>query len=103
MPKVVSANRLGDGVVVYIGPDGSWLETLDKAKIFENDAEVETGLLAARNDAKSNLILDPLVVEVARGEGGLTAVTLRDAIRARGPTIDFSPRTGSQPARTERS
>ncbi|WOJ90003.1 DUF2849 domain-containing protein [Methylocapsa polymorpha] len=103
MPKVVSANRLADGIVVYIGPDGTWLEALGKAKIFETEAEAETGLLAARDDAKRNLILDPFVVEVAHDEAGLRAVSLRNAIRARGPTIDFTPRTGIQTARTERS
>ncbi len=103
MPKVISANRLTDGIVVYVGPEGSWPEALGEARIFESKAEAEAGLLAARADVKRNLVLDPFVVEIARGEGGLQAVSFRDAIRARGPTIDFTPRRGPQTARTERS
>jgi hypothetical protein len=93
MPKVISANRLADGIVVYAGRDGSWSERLSQAKIFASKAEAEAGLLVAQNDAKRNLVVEPIVVEVTEDASGLRAVTLREAIRARGPTIDFLPRT----------
>ncbi|MDQ6703937.1 MAG: DUF2849 domain-containing protein [Pseudomonadota bacterium] len=93
MPKVISANRLADGIVVYAGRDGSWSERLTQAKIFASKAEAEAGLLVAQNDAKRNLVVEPFVVEVIGDASGLRAVTLREAIRARGPTIDFLPRT----------
>jgi sulfite reductase (NADPH) hemoprotein beta-component len=93
MPKVISANRLADGIVVYAGRDGSWPEQLSQAKIFASKAEAEAGLLVAQDDAKRNLVVEPVVVEVADDASGLRAVTLREAIRARGPTIDFLPRT----------
>ncbi|MGB6324835.1 MAG: DUF2849 domain-containing protein [Methylocella sp.] len=92
MPKVISANRLADGIVVYVGRDGSWPERLSQARIFASKAEAEAGLLVAQNDAKRNLVVEPVVVEVTEDAGGLRAVTLREAIRARGPTIDFLPR-----------
>jgi Protein of unknown function (DUF2849) len=92
MPKVISANRLDDGIVVYAGRDGSWSERLSHAKIFASKAEAEAGLLVAQNDAKQNLVVEPVAVEVTEDASGLRAVTLREAIRARGPTIDFLPR-----------
>jgi hypothetical protein len=92
MPKVISANRLGDGIVVYAGRDGSWSERLSHAQVFASKAEAEAGLLVAQNDAK-HLVVEPFVVEVVGDASGLRAVTLREAIRARGPTIDFLPRT----------
>lgn len=88
---VVTANRLADGVVVYIGCDGSWSETIEEAKVFATKEDAEAGLGAAHNDAKRNLIVEPFIVEVAEDAAGLHAVTLREAIRARGPTIDFLP------------
>jgi hypothetical protein len=93
MPKVISANRLADGIVVYAGRDGSWFERLSQAKVFASKAEAEAGILVAQNDAKRNLVVEPVVVEVAEDASELRAVTLREAIRARGPTIDFLPRT----------
>src|ERR1700724_3379726 len=92
MAKVISANRLADGIVVYAGRDGSWSEQLSQAKIFPSKAEAEAGLLVAQNDAKRNLVVEPVVVEVTEDASGLRAVTLRESIRARGPTIDFLPR-----------
>ncbi|MGH6822437.1 MAG: DUF2849 domain-containing protein [Methylocella sp.] len=92
MPKVISANRLADGIVVYAGRDGSWFERLSQAKIFADKAAAEAGLLFAQNDAKHNLVVEPVVVEVTEDVSVLRAVTLREAIRARGPTIDFLPR-----------
>ena len=31
MPNVVTANRLIDGIVVYLAPDGGWVEELARA------------------------------------------------------------------------
>jgi sulfite reductase (NADPH) hemoprotein beta-component len=93
MPKVISANRLADGIVVYADRGGSWSDRLSQAKIFASKAEAEAGLLVAQNDAKRNLVVEPVVVEVAEDGSELRAVTLREAIRAKGPTIDFLPRT----------
>ena len=33
MPNVVTANRLIDGIVVYLAPDGGWVEELARAKL----------------------------------------------------------------------
>ncbi|HYP57181.1 MAG TPA: DUF2849 domain-containing protein [Beijerinckia sp.] len=93
MLKVVSANRLTDGIVVYLRPDGTWADQLNQANCFESEALAEAGLEAARNDAKKNLILDPFLVEVTANPEGLHAVSLRNAIRAKGPTVDFAPRS----------
>ena len=92
MPKIISANRLADGIVVYAGRDGSWSGRLSEAKVFVSPAEAEAGLLLAQDDTKRNLVVEPCVVEVIEGASGLRAVTLRETIRARGPTIDFLPR-----------
>jgi hypothetical protein len=93
MPKVISANRLADGMVVYAGRDDSWAVRLSQAKVFASKAEADAGLLVAQNDAKRNLVVEPVVVDVTEDTSGLRAVTLREAIRALGPTIDFLPRT----------
>lgn len=90
--QVVSANRLADGTVVYAGRDGSWVERLADARVFSSKPEADSGLLAAQSDVKRNLIVDPCLVDVCAETGGLRPLTLREAIRAQGPTVDFSPR-----------
>jgi len=93
MPQVISANRLIDGIVIYGGRDGAWADALGAAKIFTSKAEAEAALLLAQNDVKRNLVVDPCLVEVTEEARGVRAVTLRESIRARGPTIDFLPQT----------
>ncbi len=93
MSQVISANRLIDGIVVYAGRDGVWADALGAAKIFTSKAEAEAALLLAQNDVKRNLVVDPCLVEVTEEANGVRAVTLRESIRARGPTIDFLPQT----------
>jgi len=103
MPKFVSANRLSDGIVVYLGADGAWLAAWDEARPFADGAEAEAALAAAREDARRSLVVDPFLVEVESGAVGLRPITLRNAIRARGPTIDYAPKPLPGTARKDRS
>ena len=94
MPHVISANRLVDGIVVYMGRDGTWTTKLGEGQIFLSKAEAEAARLAPAGSQR-NLVIDPAVVEVTEEAGGPRAVTLREFIRACGPTIDFLPATGA--------
>lgn len=89
MLQVVSANRLTDGTVVYLGPQGNWVEQLDEAAVFASEAECEAGLEKGRAAVAANLIVDPFAVAVAEEAGSRRAVSLRDAICALGPTIAY--------------
>jgi Protein of unknown function (DUF2849) len=89
MLKVISANRLADGIVVYAGQGGTWFERINSARLFATNEEAEAGLALAQADAARNLIVDPCLVDVTQDAGGVHPATLREFIRARGPTIDF--------------
>jgi hypothetical protein len=88
---VISANRLSDGAVVYLGPRGSWAKSLAAGKVFPAKAEADAALAGAQADASRNLIVEPCLVEVRMDAAGLRPLTLREWIRAQGPTIDFLP------------
>jgi hypothetical protein len=103
MPKIVSANRLADGIVVYLGPDGRWLETANLARIFDDQKAADEGLVQAREDATCNLVVEPFLVEVEAHAEGLRPVTLRNAIRAGGPTVAYAPRACAPTAPEDRS
>jgi hypothetical protein len=92
VPKVITANRLVDGIVVYASRDDAWAERLAQAKVFASKADADEGLLLALEDAKRNLVVEPAVVEVIEDASGLRPATLRESIRAKGPTIDFRRR-----------
>jgi hypothetical protein len=98
MLKIISANRLTDGLVVYLVAEGIWTTDIDQATRFASDAEVEAGLQIAKSDEKRNLILDSFAVDIKTVESqDVEALTLRNAIRAKGPTVDYLPRPDESP------
>jgi hypothetical protein len=100
--QVISANRLTDGIVVYAGHGGAWIERLSEAKVFTSKAEADAGLAAAQKDKSGNLIVEPCLVDITGDERGIRPASLREMIRAHGPTIGFLPKSqtlsrGAQP------
>ncbi len=86
MIRAVSANRLGDGRVVFIGADGRWVEALNDAARYETAEALEAALVAAREAEAANWVVDTTVVDLS-AEG--MALTLRDRVRSGGPTIVY--------------
>ena len=87
MPQVVSANRLSDGIVVFRAPGGKWIERLDEAATFADKAALDAAVADAQRDVAANVVVDIFPFEVTIAGANLTAVTLRDRIRTRGPTV----------------
>ena len=87
MGQVITANRLTDGIVVFVGPDAAWVETIGAAKVYDSPAAVAEGLAGTKKDEENNLVLDVYAVEVTSKDGAVVPVRLREAIRAQGPTV----------------
>jgi Protein of unknown function (DUF2849) len=87
---VISANRLADGTVAYLAADGNWVGSLDAARIFLARDEETEALETAQRAIDRNIVLDPLVVEVADTPAGRRAKSLRNSIRAGGPTVNYA-------------
>ncbi len=82
--KVVSANRLRDGVPIYFVGNGVWSPKVAEA-LCSDDGDA---LLAqAQGDAGFSQAIDAFVVDVAMEDGALRPVSLREQIRAFGPTV----------------
>ena len=85
--SVASANRLGDGVVVFLDDAGEWTTGLDRAAIARDKRSGEILLERARVEAFS--VIDPFLVAVTEDdEGRIEPVSLREKIRASGLTFD---------------
>ena len=90
MPKIITANMLATGAVVFLGPAGDWVRKVDEARLFPDSAAAGEGLAIGLRDAGSALVVDPFITDrdpAAATEG----MTLRDRIRAHGPTIRYLP------------
>ena len=83
---VASANRLSDGVVVFLDDAGRWTRRLDRAALARDERGAEILLERARAEAFS--VVDPFLVAVAEdGHGALEPLSLREKIRVSGLTF----------------
>jgi hypothetical protein len=85
-PVVVTANRVGDGAVVYRRADGVWTTDLGEA-LVTSDAAIAGSLIAAAvaDDLRA---VGPYIAPVRIGKDGAPEPgNLREIIRRKGPTI----------------
>ncbi|MFC7052152.1 DUF2849 domain-containing protein [Hansschlegelia quercus] len=85
--QIVTANRLDDGVVVYLAPDGGWTERLGAARRIEGDDALASALEIAKAAETDRVVVEAYPIDVAEQGGALVALRLREKIRAEGPTI----------------
>jgi hypothetical protein len=81
--KALTANRLSDGVVVFLSK-GRWVEPFAEADLFDDD----DAALAAEAHAKTQIstLVEPYLIEVSPVEGGVAPISYRERLRALGPT-----------------
>ena len=85
--SVASANRLTDGVVVFLDDSGEWTARLDRAAVARDKRSAEILLERAKTEAFS--VVDPFLVAVAEDDdGAIEPISLREKIRAAGLTFD---------------
>jgi hypothetical protein len=87
MPQIVSANRLSDGIIVFLGPSNQWVERLAEARVYADAAAAREGLAFADSELKGNRVVEIAAFDVSVANGVATPVHLRDKIRAAGPTV----------------
>ena len=85
--QVVTANRIGDGTVVYLTRVGGWSERITDGQVSRSDEECDALMAVARATAEIPAVVEPYVIDVVEEAGAVRPVRYREAIRARGPTI----------------
>ncbi len=90
-PRIATANRLQDGLVVFLDEDGDWTRDLRAARIAQDDAEAVELESEGAAAVAANLVVAPYLVEVAAHNGsGFLPVANRERIRIGGPTVGHS-------------
>ncbi|MHA1113923.1 MAG: DUF2849 domain-containing protein [Alphaproteobacteria bacterium] len=86
--RIATANRLRDGVVVYLGADGRWGEKFASARIAGDAAGVAVLEGACADAVRGQTIVEPYLIEVKLSPAGQpTPIGWRETIRANGPTV----------------
>lgn len=85
--QLVTANRLRDGIVVFMTRSGEWSEEIDSA-VLALEPEAAAALEArARDDEKKTLVTGSYLVDAERLDGRVRASHIRERMRALGPTV----------------
>jgi hypothetical protein len=84
--KILTANRLADGAVVYLGKGNLWTRAIEDAARL--DAEAAPAALAEAK-AQVGLFVGAYLIE-ADEAGIVSRERLRETIRAKGPTVGHS-------------
>jgi hypothetical protein len=84
-PVVVTANRLGDGAVIYRTESGGWSTDIAAAAVATAAEQAKQLLADAKGDGV--LAVDPYVAPVEFEDGRVLPGNLRERIRATGPTV----------------
>ncbi len=89
--KAITANRLRDGAVVWLGKqNGStanqWVERMGAAAVYD-EADVARALADAQQDEACNLVVGIYALEVELAGGIPTPLRTKERIRALGPSV----------------
>lgn len=83
-PKVVTANALLEGDVVYLTADDRWSRDHREAELIEDEAHAQLRLLRA--EAQRQAVVGAYLADARPGPDGPEPVHFREAFRTRGPS-----------------
>lgn len=83
-PKVVTANALIEGDVVYLAADDRWVRRLAEAEPLTDEAHAQLRLLTAQ--AQPHRVVGAYLAEVRLGPAGPEPTHFREDFRTRGPS-----------------
>ncbi|NOX39716.1 MAG: DUF2849 domain-containing protein [Alphaproteobacteria bacterium] len=86
--KVLTANDLINGEVVYLSAEGQWVKAFANAKLFTND--VAANEASAQAETQQNQIVSAFLTNARIGQNGVPEPThMRERFRANGPSNRF--------------
>ncbi|MEM7491068.1 MAG: DUF2849 domain-containing protein [Pseudomonadota bacterium] len=83
-PKVVTANCLKKGDVIYLAADDTWVRRHEDAELIEDEAHAQIRLLDA--ERQQDRIVGPYLADARPGPHGPEPVHFRETFRTRGPS-----------------
>jgi hypothetical protein len=86
--KVVTANRLSDGVVVYLAANDQWVERIEGARVADGKQAAEALLSESEAHVRACRVVAPYLIDVVAAlDGKLKPSSYREAMRALGPSV----------------
>lgn len=83
-PKVITANALLEGDVVYYTADDTWTRHLSEAELLTDEAHAELRLIEA--SSQQQIAVGVYLADMAAGENGPEPTHFREDFRRTGPS-----------------
>lgn len=83
-PKIVTANDLLEGDVVYLTEDDRWSRHMGEAELIDDEAHATIRLLDA--ERQGNIVVGVYLADAKDGPNGPEPVHFRETFRSRGPS-----------------
>jgi len=84
--QILTANRLADGAVVYLTAVGTWATEIGQSVVAREEKAASALLARGQNDAATAVVVGPYLIAALEGAEGPRAASLREQIRAAGPS-----------------
>ncbi len=93
-PKVITANDLLEGDVIYFTADDTWTRDMSEAELITDEAEAQLRLIEAE---KQNLkIVGAYLADAKAGPNGPEPTHFREEFRRTGPSNSFHGKQEAQ-------
>ncbi|OSP56329.1 DUF2849 domain-containing protein [Pseudoruegeria sp. SK021] len=83
-PKIVTANALRDGDVIYLTEDDGWSPDIAKAELIDDEAHAEIRLIFASQ--QTGEVVGAYLADAVADTNGPKPVHFREVFRSRGPS-----------------
>jgi hypothetical protein len=87
MTKVLIANDLRSGAVVYLDTQGAWTEVVANARPLMTDEDESAAMAEGTLASENNLVVGIETIPLSAVEPSILPERLREIIRAAGPTV----------------
>ncbi len=85
--QIVTANRLGDGLVIYLAQGGAWTDRVEDAEIARDEGDATALLARAEAPDQATRVVGPYLMAVIDEAGVPRPASNREIIRALGPSV----------------
>ncbi|MGH1413360.1 MAG: DUF2849 domain-containing protein [Pelagimonas sp.] len=92
-PKVITANALSEGDVVYLDANDVWVRDLSQAELITDEAIAEARLVEA--STQHDIVVGVYLADMKAGVNGPEPVHFREEFRRRGPSNYFHGKQAS--------
>ena len=83
-PKVLTANHLLEGDVIYWSPDGTWVRAHKDAKFFDEEMDAMAALEIAKS--QPDVVVGAYLADAELENGAPVPTHFREEFRTRGPS-----------------